>query len=247
MDSGVHLNHHSWPECHRDAIRAEQHSKHAEMQVYDKRFWTPRVEERARQELHILKKSTHANIVYLLDSFETNTSLVMVTELCTHGDLVKELVLKTSQENHLTVCARLKQVISAVLHIHRLVRATSTSIHLPHTSSTPWIQACHQTTAENDNSTRSLAVSRCDGNDTSIAILNCDLEGVVDMSRGHGTGYWSRHPMLGLPSRCIYAMDMFPYPLDDGPVWDHYWLSGQGCIQTVGHLLGILGASWSLG
>lgn len=91
------------------------------MQAYDKRFWTADLEAKARREAMILKKASHPNVLDLLETVETSTSLILVTEHCTHGDLVKELVLSNVHDS-LTVCARLKQIIQAVNYIHKLVR-----------------------------------------------------------------------------------------------------------------------------
>lgn len=94
------------------------------LQVYDKRFWTADLEAKARNEIAILQQALHPNVLELLDTFETASSLGLVTEHCTHGDLVKELVLKSSDYSCTLICTRLKQIIQAVLAIHRLVRVT---------------------------------------------------------------------------------------------------------------------------
>lgn len=91
------------------------------LQAYDKRFWTVDLEAKARREALILQKASHPNVLDLLDTVETKTSLVLVTEHSTHGDLVKELMLNHAHEK-LTVWTRLKQIIQAVNHIHKLVR-----------------------------------------------------------------------------------------------------------------------------
>lgn len=92
------------------------------MQVYDKRGLTPDTEAKARQEVHILTSASHPNVMNMLDTVETTSTLALVLEHCTHGDFVREIVLNRSTGTVMTVCSRLKQIIQAVLHIHRLVR-----------------------------------------------------------------------------------------------------------------------------
>eukprot|EP00892_Ulva_mutabilis_P012469 jgi/Ulvmu1/9595/UM054_0025.1 len=89
-------------------------------QVYDKRLVTADLEARQKQEIAILRRADHPNVVDLLDVVETTTSLVLVLEHCTHGDLVRDIVLSRSDANISAVCGRLKQVIQAVQHIHKL-------------------------------------------------------------------------------------------------------------------------------
>lgn len=92
------------------------------MQVYAKKLLTPELEAKARQEIDILGRASHASVLMLIDTLETTTSLILVLEHCTHGDLVKEIVLNRSAAAFATVCTRLKQIIQAVQHIHKLVR-----------------------------------------------------------------------------------------------------------------------------
>ncbi len=69
-----------------------------------------------RQEIEILKKLYHENIIQLLDSFETNTEFCLVTELA-QGQLFEILEEdKKMPENEIKKIAQ--QLVSALFYLH---------------------------------------------------------------------------------------------------------------------------------
>ena len=56
------------------------------------------------QEVHILQKINHKNIVKLFDQFETNKHIVFVMELCAGGDLLNYVRKRRKLKEEVAKC-----------------------------------------------------------------------------------------------------------------------------------------------
>ncbi|KAH8741613.1 calmodulin-domain protein kinase 2 [Cryptosporidium ryanae] len=75
--------------------------------------------ERFRQEIEIMKSLDHPNIIRLYETFEDNTDIYLVMELCTGGELfervVRQRVFRESDAARI-----MKDVFNAIAYCHRL-------------------------------------------------------------------------------------------------------------------------------
>lgn len=70
------------------------------------------------QEVTILKKIKHKNIICLRDTFETDNHIIFVLELCAGGDLLN-YVRKRRKLNENTAKVIFKQILEALDHCHK--------------------------------------------------------------------------------------------------------------------------------
>uniref|UniRef100_UPI00358E9C71 caM kinase-like vesicle-associated protein isoform X1 n=2 Tax=Myxine glutinosa TaxID=7769 RepID=UPI00358E9C71 len=78
-----------------------------------------RVREIARNEAHMLKMIKHPNVLQLVDSFETRTEYILITEYAT-GKEVFEWLLELGRYSEQDASVVLHQVLTAVSHLHSL-------------------------------------------------------------------------------------------------------------------------------
>lgn len=72
---------------------------------------------RLKYEIDILKNLDHPNIVRLYEVFEDKTSIYLVTELCTGGELF-DVILERQTFDEKSAASIIKQVLSAVAYCH---------------------------------------------------------------------------------------------------------------------------------
>jgi len=74
-------------------------------------------EKRFKNEVAILKKVRHPNIIALIDIFETDSNLYLVMELVTGGELFDKIVEKT-QYTERNAAGLVNKMLSAVEYLH---------------------------------------------------------------------------------------------------------------------------------
>ena len=74
--------------------------------------------EQLRSEIEILKSLDHPNIVKLFETFEHDSVLYMIMELCTGGELYGRLAASGKRFPETTVSRIVKQMLSAVVYCH---------------------------------------------------------------------------------------------------------------------------------
>jgi len=74
-------------------------------------------EAKLKQEVEILKRAKHPNIVQLIDEFETPQKLYLVMELVTGGELFDKLVEK-GQYNEAEASSIVRKICSAIAYLH---------------------------------------------------------------------------------------------------------------------------------
>ena len=89
------------------------------MKVINKKFAGVNEEKQSKliNEINIMKKLDHPNILKVYEYFNTEKKLYIVTELCTGGELF-DRILKMKYFSEKTVCHIMKQLLSAVFFCH---------------------------------------------------------------------------------------------------------------------------------
>src|SRR5689334_16993613 len=64
------------------------------VKIMDKKQMTDKEKVRLKYEIDILKNLDHPNIVKLYEVFEDKTSIYLVTEICSGGELFDEIVAR---------------------------------------------------------------------------------------------------------------------------------------------------------